>query len=129
MVFNKYGRGKKTVLEPEDDAATVNWGATWRLPTAEEWAALTDDNNFLWTSTTIDLDNGDHVLGMMVESKVEGYEGNKIFIPRASGGLYWSSSLHTTTMGQSAWCFNLNEYQYIGATARYEGLAVRAVSK
>ncbi len=27
----------KTVLDPEDDAAHVNWGGSWRMPTDEEW--------------------------------------------------------------------------------------------
>ena len=26
----------KTVLDPEDDAATANWGSGWRMPTAKE---------------------------------------------------------------------------------------------
>ncbi len=30
----------KTVLDPEDDAAHVQWGGTWRMPTNKEWAEL-----------------------------------------------------------------------------------------
>lgn len=36
-----------TRLEPEDDAATANWGAPWRTATAAEWQELADECD--WT--------------------------------------------------------------------------------
>ncbi len=36
---------------PEDDAAHVNWGADWRMPTVEEWQELKD--NCTWTFDTL----------------------------------------------------------------------------
>lgn len=86
----------KTVFDPEDDAATVNWGGAWRMPTYEEQEELR--NNCTWTWTT---QNG--VKGC----KVTGPNGNSIFFPAAgfmyegtlfnagSFGGYWSSSLLT----------------------------------
>lgn len=42
--FTKYNTTDgKTVLDPEDDAATVLWGAPWRTPTHEEIAAIVID--------------------------------------------------------------------------------------
>lgn len=40
--FTKYSfdEGGKTVLDPEDDVATMRWGNGWRMPTKEEWERL-----------------------------------------------------------------------------------------
>ena len=87
----------KIVLDPEDDAATINWGSKWRMPTEAEWTELR--NNCTWTWTTR---NG--VNGYTVKSKIN---GNSILLPAAgmrgsdilyfagSCGFYWSSSLDT----------------------------------
>lgn len=86
----------KTVLDPEDDAAHVNWGGAWRMPTRAEQDELR--NKCTWTWTTQNGVNG---------YKVTGLNGNSIFLPaagyRVNGGLsgagsngdYWSSSLST----------------------------------
>ena len=90
----------KTVLDPEDDAAHVNWGGAWRMPTKTEQDELRD--NCTWTWTTI---NG--IEGYKVQSNKPGYTDRWIFLPAAgcrsgtflrsvgSYGLYWSSSLNT----------------------------------
>ena len=84
----------KTVLDKEDDAAAVNWGGNWRMPTDAEMTELR--NNCTWTWTT---QNG--VKGY----QVTGPNGNSIFLPAAgcrrgsslddagSYGVFWSSSL------------------------------------
>ena len=36
--YTKYNTGGS--LEPEDDAATVNWGSGWSTPTEEQWTEL-----------------------------------------------------------------------------------------
>ncbi len=83
-------------LEPEDDAATVNWGSNWRTPTRDEWIELFENTGNIWT-----LQNG--VNGLLFSSS----NGNSIFLPATfiyeeDGGLeglfvkegnYWSSSL------------------------------------
>ena len=94
--FTKYnGTDGKTTLDPEDDAATVNWGGKWRMPTDDEWRELY--KNCTWTWTTL---NG--VNGYEVKSNAN---GNSIFLPAAGycnvdgwnkagrKGIYWSSSL------------------------------------
>lgn len=87
----------KTVLELEDDAARVNWGGSWRMPTDAEWTELRENCTWTWTTQ-----NG--VNGRLVTSKTK---GNSIFLPAAgtwsgdyvqnagSRGNYWSSSLNT----------------------------------
>ena len=99
----------KTVLDAVDDAAHVNWGGNWRMPTKDELEELVA--NCTWTWSTI---NG--VSGYRVISNVKGFEGRFIFLPAAgyrydwsldskdSYGYYWSSSLYTS-YPSGAWCF------------------------
>ena len=63
----------KTVLEPEDDAATANWGNVWRMPTDAEWTELREQCTWTWTAQ-----NG--MNGYQVASKTN---GNSIFLPAA----------------------------------------------
>ncbi len=82
-----------TTLEASDDAATVNWGAGWRMPTSSEMKELEDNCTVTWTTQ-----NG--VNGRRFTAS----NGNSIFIPAAGerideylhsgGGSYWSSSLY-----------------------------------
>ena len=69
----------KIFLDSEDDAATVNWGGNWRMPTAQEIREL--QNNC--TIETV-VQNG--VEGIIVTGK----NGNSIFIPGIGFG-YWSN--------------------------------------
>ena len=90
----------KTVLELADDAAAVNWGGAWRMPTDAEWTELRTNCTWTWTSDY----NGTGVAGRIVTSN---FNGNSIFLPAAgfrgnddlyhagSYGYYWSSSLNT----------------------------------
>ncbi len=86
----------KTTLDPEDDAAHVNWDGSWRMPTDAEWIELRDNCTWTWTTQ-----NG--INGYRVTSKTN---SNSIFLPAAgyrydtglgtvgSLGGYWSSSLY-----------------------------------
>ena len=101
----------KTVLDPEDDAAHVKWGVTWRIPTEEEWTALLDDTLYDWVWTNDYLNDGSNHKGRIVTRKNVGGNdpcaGRSIFLPAAGGrggtdldgvgswGGCWSSSLHT----------------------------------
>lgn len=86
----------KTVLDLEDDAAYVNWGSSWRMPTTEEQQELLAYTASEWTTL-----NG--VYGRKFTSKTN---GNSVFLPaagyrnasvldgRGSYGDYWSASLN-----------------------------------
>lgn len=101
----------KTTLELADDAAHVNWGGNWRMPTRTEQNELR--NNCTWTWTT---QNG--VNGYLVTSKTN---SNSIFLP-ASGyrinsslsyvgyGYYWSSSLYEDGSSNSYQAYCLDFY-------------------
>ena len=123
----------KIVLDPEDDAARVNWGDKWRMPTHEEWTELCDNCAWKWT----DNYNGTGVAGRIVT----GLNGNSIFLPAAgyreddglgSAGncLYWSSSLNNTDEPYYAWCVYFDS-DYVGwqKDGRYYGFSVRPVFK
>ena len=54
----------KLVLDPADDAAHVNLGGDWRMPTIEEWEELYDNTTSEWT-----MENG--VNGYKLTSKTD----------------------------------------------------------
>lgn len=67
-----------TTLEPEDDAAHVQWGGSWRMPTKEEWIELRE--KCTWKYSHENNKKG---------WTVTGPNGNKIFFPLA-GGQTWN---------------------------------------
>lgn len=101
----------KTVLELEDDAAYVNMGKEWRMPTYDELDELRRKCTWIWISQ-----NG--VCGY----EVTGPNGNSIFLPSSCDGSrhsdgacgmgeYWTSSL-TEESPTYARNFIINEYHY-----------------
>ena len=87
----------KTELEPSDDAATVNWGSGWQMPSYKQYDELINSS---YTTTTWTTLNG--VYGRKITSKSN---GNSIFLPAAGShrdtslryagdsGEFWSRSL------------------------------------
>ena len=69
----------KTVLDPEDDLATVRLGGGWHTPTQAEWTALETHCTFVGTTL-------DGVIGIEVTSKLN---GNTLFFP--AGGRHYGS--------------------------------------
>ena len=122
----------KTTLEAADDAATQNWGSSWRIPTIEEWEELLEKCTWTWTT----------------KNSVNGYEvratnGNSIFLPAASCrindelyntgscGCYWSSSLSTYDQdhAQHVGFDSDSDYHGTNHSYRYDGLSIRPVCK
>lgn len=121
----------KSVLDPEDDAATVLWGGKWRMPTDDEWTELREKCTWKWRTV-----NG--IQGYMVKSKIN---DNSIFLPAAGfrgkddeygrdkDGYYWSSSLRTEKPSY-AWGVHFNsDHALRGSAPRYYGRSIRAVMK
>jgi len=125
----------KTVLEFEDDAAYVNWGSNWRMPTTEEQIEL--ENSCFWSKTTDYNSTG--TSGFVVyKARNDLHKGKKnietpeldtlyslsvahIFLP-ATGqkrnnivinpkwGAYWSSSLYQLYSYDGYWLgFDVNK--------------------
>ena len=129
--FTKYTTGKKTALEAEDDAATANWGAPWRMPTDAEFKELLALENQL-----VENYNGSGINGYTFTGN-----GNTIFLPAAgrrsdtylnfvgSHGDYWSSSLNAG-IPDYAFCVDFSSGNVIkGSGGRYNGFSVRPVSE
>ena len=127
----------KIVLDPEDDAAHVNWGETWRMPLEAEWTELQENCTWTWTGNY----NGTGVAGRIVTSNKPGYTNKSIFLPAAgrrydsslynagSNGCYCSSSLYTDRPSY-AWYFGFySDNVYRGYDLRYEGRSVRPVTE
>ena len=118
----------KTVLDPEDDAATANWGGVWRMPTKAEQDELR--NNCTWTWTAQNGVNG---------YEVKGPNGNSIFLPATgymmvgtllnagSNGNYWSSSLYSDNPDYAYSMYFASGSDEVKFLSRYFGMSVRPV--
>ncbi len=121
----------KTILDSEDDAAAVNWGGQWHMPTKEQCQELfnTDYVTNKWTRV-----NG--VDGRLFTSVKN---GNTLFIPAAGycyggsvnnvgyNGSVWSSSLYSSNVSD-AWNVYFSSDGGGGyGSIRYFGYSVRGV--
>ncbi len=125
----------KISLELEDDAAHVNWGGDWHIPTQEQFQELMD----YCTVERIDIENTDK----------EGYKftsanGKSIILPYAgrrrddsfssSQFYYWSANLYMTSEASSNHCTDVqclrpagSEETKLSSADRYYGLPIRPV--
>ena len=121
----------KTTIELTDDAARVQWGEPWRMPTDADFAELVNNTVSEWTEV-----NG--VKGRKFSSKTN---DNFIFLPVAGQrifarlhdvgvrGRYWTSTLYETSpnYGHS---FGIGEtYAYSYYDLRYYGFSIRPVTQ
>jgi len=122
--------GSGGYLTASHDAATVNWGSSWRMPTSDEINELVDKCTWSWT-----IQNG--VKGY----KVTGPNGNSIFLPAAGRrfdglpsqvefcGEYWSATPLSDSHTVYALKFDSDSYErgdiYFGM--HHVQLAVRPV--
>ena len=119
-----------TDLTLEQDAAHVNLGGNWRMPTKAEWQELFEYCDDTWT----DDYNGTGVKGRIFTSKAN---GKSVFFPAAgycdnssvvnvgSGGHCWSASMYNSYNG-----WNLSFYSGdpgLGGGGRFYGYPVRGV--
>lgn len=111
--YNKYNNnGGLTVLESEDDAATVHMGSEWRMPTADEFSTLINNT----TQVFIDVDGNEfsqqEAQGTVIASgKLKGVKfiatnGNSIFIP--ASGIGYSSSITGINTHSRLWSSDLD---------------------
>lgn len=117
----------KTELDLADDAAYVNWGASWRMPTFNQLKEL--EINCTWKWITL---NG--VSGQLVT----GPNGNTMFLPAAGhrgddslysaglGGFYWSRMLNTNGPDMAYHLYFESDYMS-WLYYRHSGHTIRAV--
>lgn len=127
------GDGKK-VLDQDDDAAYVNWGGDWRIPTIEEFTELLNNTTNEWITVG-------GVSGSRFKSKKQNADGtyNSIFLPAAgsrddaslddqgTGGRYWSASLYTSDSRYALFLRFNSGSASAGGSSRSYGRSVRAV--
>ena len=123
----------KTVLEPEDDAASVSLGGNWRMPTREDWKELMDNCTWEWTT----------LFGVKGKEITSSINGNSIFLPAAGywygteveedgqTGAYWSSSLSDDAPNYAyGICFPSDtNWAMVFSTYRFCGCPIRAVTE
>ena len=118
--FNKASITKyNNRLNPEDDAATINWGGKWRMPTKEEFEELV-------ANTTVAYETiGDSAVVKLTSKK----NGASIYMPlggwwngrhityERQGGYYWASTLSNKTVNKQyvyAYCASFLESNVAG---------------
>ena len=117
-----------TILLPEDDAATVNWGYGWCMPNEAQWQELKNNTTCKWTTYN-------SIRGRLFTAA----NGNSLFLPAAgcyhekyisfvkNNGNYWSSSIWPHHPA-GAWDFGFtSDYYDLEGFARECGLSVRPV--
>ena len=135
FIQNVYDTGPaasiKNDLTLEQDAAHVNLGGNWRMPTKDEYQELLDNCDVVWTADY----NGTGVAGKVFTSKVN---GNSVFFP-ATGecynssvdyvgerGYYWSANFGMTIYDAYKLFFNSRNHNMYSEPRSY-GHSVRAV--
>ena len=118
----------KTELDPEDDAAYMNLGVLWRMPSSEQFQELCDECTWTWTTKS-------GVNGQLVT----GPNGNTLFFPAAGywfgssiGGLgsrghYWSCDLYIGYQYDACYIFFDSGNYGLWYRSRDYGRTVRAV--
>lgn len=117
-------------LELEDDAAHVNMGGDWHMPSPTQIQELIDNTTTAWTTS-------DGVSGVTFTSKKD--KSKSIFIPAAgdaeedfsgdygNGGFVWSSMLYTEN-GKMGTIIDLSiDEVRISDSSRYCGNSVRGI--
>lgn len=133
--YSNYGYNgftdNKTELDPEDDAAYVNWGSAWRMPSEAQCRELINSS---YTTSEWTTENG--INGRKITSKTNGnsiflpatgYRGNASLDDAGSRSLCWSRTLISGNPSV-AWHLSFNSgYVGMGYGARSYGFCVRPV--
>lgn len=125
---SRYGTvDHKITLDLEDDAAYVNMGKEWRMPTMDELEELITKCTWIWITQNDTIGykvigpNNNHIF-----LPVAGYLSDSAFYCVGREGFYWSSSLAGVPKGSCFICFS-SDVNYGYNTGRYRGCTVRAV--
>ena len=124
------------ILDLADDAAHVNMGGAWRMPTQTQYSEMFNNT----TRTVIkDLKNKQKVIGMLFTSKINnkrlfvpfaGYWYNRSFAGAGSYASVWSSQVHSSDVDNA---YTLDCYSsgnaYVSHSYRSYAFSVRGVFK
>ena len=111
---SKYGNvDDKCELDLSDDAAYVNWGRGWRIPSKAQRDELFEKCKKTWTTM-------DEVSGI----KIVGPNGNILFLPGPAGQCYYWTREVEPEINYDAYILSVDN---VNAAFRCDGLFVRAV--
>lgn len=115
-------------LDAAHDAATVNLGAPWRMPTDEEFQELYDNCDWEWTT-----DNGyygvrftSRINGKSIFFSASGVGAGSSWLHRGADGYYWSASFYSARYARFLYFISGGVYPQDN-DSRYHGFAVRSV--
>ena len=90
--FSKYNpTDQKSSLDLEDDAAHMNWGGSWRMPTKQEYQILLNST----TSVSVVNYNNSGINGTLFTDKTD--SSKTLFFPNS--GLCYDGEIHTLSVG------------------------------
>ena len=127
--FTKYASEGES-LELEDDAANVNMGGDWHIPTDGQIRELLDNTTSTWTEQ-------DYVKGRLFTSTKD--TSKSIFIPAAGiawdgslcysgdSGFVWSSMLSAGSVFDGQYLYFDSDLAGLYSSYRYNGFSVRGV--
>ena len=127
--FSEYNTAGDT-LDLEDDAAHVNMGGDWHMPTPDQNEELIDNTTSTWTTQ-------DGVNGSLFTSKKDtsksifipaaGYAWDGSVVDRGYGGYVWSSVLSSSDVDNGQYLLFSSGSAYLGSSCRSYGFSVRGV--
>ena len=137
----KFVGDNKTTLDPEDDAAHVNWGGDWEMPSPEDFIELR--SNCVFDNKSKEYTEYNGVAGVMLKSN---NNGASIFFPHADfsyydyipsdgaygTGIFWANSIGRTGAANKVWTMSReasDPYFVYDPFTRFYGASVRAVCK
>ena len=128
---------EKIILDPEDDAATANWGSSWRMPTTEEFQSLIEAVNTEFVTNYQNTGSG-----LLCTDKTD--SSKQLFFP--AGGYIYNDSLSSisnvyayywssTVLSPGEYSASILYFQKQDNTirpnypyARYNGMLIRPIS-
>ena len=117
-------------LEVEDDAAYVNLGPAWRMPSEEQFIELYNRNNTTSEWTTYNGVNGykftSNTNGNFIFLPAAGLYTSKLFYAETNGE-YWSRTLDTSSPRSARNLYSTSTWFATSNDARCHGLSVRPV--
>ena len=129
--YNQSALNNDHIAGTENDAAYVNWGGKWQMPTQAQYEELFDSNNCYHAYVLID-----NVWCYRLTSKTTGqvlylpsvgrYNGTSIDC--SSDVRYWTDTRRNNTQAYFAYCYS-NSYYSTSYQDRYYGLNIRAIRR
>lgn len=120
-----------SVLQADDDVATVLLGSNWKIPSKADFQEL-------FANCTVKMGKRNGVSGLILTSNMAGYGNKELFLPavghmvgdenewKGQLGRYWTSTLNIDYPDEAYYC-EFAERIPVKTDSRYIGMAIRPV--